>query len=151
MKKIVLLGLIVLFSLFAFGVYAQTNNISNSGENNVSRVEHLVVEKTPAFIKDAMQITAECLEDFRTGALSAVQVREQKISKDLKVLDAEDKKDPVEILETGETIKIDPIARAFKTVQLFLLKLIEGVFASRVAFYGISLLIIIIILRYILD
>ncbi len=151
MKRIVLLGLIVLLSLFAFGVYAETNTTSTTKDDGTSKVERLIAEKTPVFIKDAMQVTAKFLEDFRTGALSSVQAREQKISKDIETLDAEANKDPVEILEAGEDIKTNPTARALKTVQLFFLKLIEGVFASKVAFYGISLLIIVIILRYMLD
>ncbi len=151
MKRIVLLGLIVLLSLFAFGVYAETNTTSRAEDDGASKVERLIAEKTPVFIKDAMQVTAKFLEDFRIGALSSVQAREQKISKDIETLDAEASKDPVEILEAGETIKTNPVARALKTVQLFFLKLIEGVFASKVAFYGISLLIIVIILRYMLD
>lgn len=151
MKRIILPGLIVLLSLFAFGVYAQTNSSAVKEENNVSRVERLITEKTPTFIKDAMQITAKFLEDFRMNAYKSIQAREQKISKDISMLDQEMNKDPVEVLDEDSTIKANPLSHAFKTVQLFFLKLIAGIFASKLAFYGISLLILIIVLRYTLG
>jgi hypothetical protein len=150
MKRIILLSSILLLSLFAIGVYAQTDG-SLDPENKTaeaSRVERLISENTPVFIKDGMQVAAKFLEDFRMNAHKATIARADKISKDIEFLDEEAKKDKVDLLESGEVSKENPISRALKTVQLFFLKLVAGIFASKIAFYGLSLLIFIIILRY---
>lgn len=149
MKRIVLICLIILSSLFAFGVYAQTDDSeSTKSEASASKVERLISENTPAFIKDGMQVAAKFLEDFRIGAYKSIQVRQDKISQDIVALEQEAEKDPVLVLEEGGKIKQSPLAHALKTVQLFFLKLIALVFASKLVFYGLSLLIFIIILRY---
>ena len=150
MKRIILLSSILLLSLFAIGVYAQTEDAPGS-ENQmgeVSRVERLISENTPVFIKDGMQVAAKFLEDFRMNAHKATLARADKISKDIEFLKAEANKDKVDLLDSGEVSKENPISQAIKTVQLFFLKLIAGIFASKIAFYGLSLLIFIIILRY---
>lgn len=162
MKRLILVFVIVFICIFAFGVFAASGiepidqtTVEESSVKDVkpaSQVERLILEHTPPFIKKSMETTAEILEEIRLSAHYAMKDKVVVLNTKIEAIDQEETQDPVDVLEAGGTpIKHSPLERAVLVVRLFFLKLVDGIFASRLAFYGVSLFVIIAILRYIFN
>lgn len=158
MKKIALILFLILALASDASVQAetlpQTDTEATSAQESKprSKVQELVANNTPEFIKKSVAISAEMLEDFRLGALTAIEAKKNRKTAELQILKEKETIDPIVALEEdGRIERINPLKIPFKTLEIYVLMVVGAIFEQKIVFYGLALLILIIILRYIFD
>lgn len=134
------------------------NPISNIGDtisNSVSNLKNTVEEKTPNFITEPIVSTTNVLEKFRENTNIISDNKKEEIKKEIESLNniknTSDKK-VVTNSKTSSDSKItipNSILKPFKYVELFFLTIFSFILNNKIIFYGILIIIIFFILRFI--
>ncbi|MCE9585193.1 hypothetical protein K8Q94_01030 [Candidatus Nomurabacteria bacterium] len=110
------------------------NIISDTVDNAVNFIE----DKTPESIKTNIINVSGVLENLRKNTSILSENKKTEIQKEIKKLD-----------NTKNSENKDKIQKPFKQVQVFFYTLISILFKNKLAFYGLSILVIFYILRFV--
>ncbi len=116
-----------------------------------SRIEEIVSYNTPSFIKESVRTTARIIESFRLAGAAAINDKAE--TKKAQIRDEENREvvDPVDALADNNIERTNPLKIPVTKAGLFVLLIIGSIFEHKIVFYGIIVLILILILRYIFD
>ena len=112
------------------------NNILNTGSKSVENIGKLVEEKTPAIIAQPIIASIDGLENFRESIGNSSKNNKEEIKKELQAVKSAQAENP------------SKLSKPFQYVKLFFLSLLSFVFNNKLIFYGLFLLIVFFILRY---
>lgn len=114
----------------------QTTDLSKNTDP-LTQIDNFINEKTPPAVGKTIDTTANFLEKTRTNVKENVVNKENETKEEIKTLN--ENKQP----ETSSKV-IKPL----KYVKLFLLTLASFIFSNKIVFYGLLLLILFFILRF---
>lgn len=111
--------------------------------SSIENTEKFVEEKTPDYVIKPVVSTLNAVENFRQDTATLSNNKNEEIKNEIKTLDNK---------KTGTTIKTQTnrFLKPFKYVELFFLYLISFIFNNKFIFYGVLVLVVFFILRYIL-
>ena len=111
----------------------------------VSNIAKTIEEGIPNFVTKPITFTIDKLEKFRKNINIIGELENKKIKNEIKSLNALEKN---KITSNSKTT-INSFLKPFKYVELFFLSISLFILNNKIIFYGILLIIIFIILRYI--
>ena len=117
-------------------------NTSSSASGFIQNVGNAVAENTPTFIKQPVSSASNVSEKFIQSSGSSLENKKQEISKEIKALD------PSKGTTAKETSQ-NKLEKPFKYVGLFFYTLASYIFNSKFLFYGILILLVFFLLRFI--
>ena len=97
-------------------------------------------DNTPTFITKAVDFTTSSLEDIRANTNTSLEDKKQTVQKEINVLN-ETKK--------NNTKNTDYILKPFKYLEIFFLTIFAFIFKTKILFFGLIVVILFLILRYI--
>ncbi len=106
----------------------------------VTDVQKIVKDNTPTFITKAVDFTTSSLEDIRANTNTSLEDKKQTVQKEINVLN-ETKK--------NNTKNTDYILKPFKYLEIFFLTIFAFIFKTKILFFGLIVVILFLILRYI--
>ncbi len=116
----------------------------NAGPTSISSIKDTILEKTPEFVSKPIISATNSLEKVREDTRIATDIKREEVRNEIKVLE-EGKTEPKED-KAGS-----PLLKPFKQIELFLLSLFSVITGDRIIFYGILIVIIFSILRFIFN
>jgi hypothetical protein len=159
-RKFILVSLLVITLLPIYKIHAETTNAGFVSGNkkvvlttlnedttsasyiekivnseSVKNIENIIADKTPNFISKPIIFTADILEGVRTNVGDVSLEIKEEIKKEIKSLDPDK--------ESSKFLK------PFKYAELFFFSLLSFIFNTKLVFYGLILLILFFIVRYI--
>lgn len=120
------------------------NETENTSSTSILSIKDTILEKTPEFISKPMISITNSLEKVREGKRIVTDLKIEKVRNEIKVL--EDNKAGSEESKTES-----PFLKPFKQIKLFLLSIFSIITGDRLIFYGILIVIIFSILRFIFN
>ena len=116
--------------------------ILETSSKSIENLGKLIEEKTPDIIAKSIVISSNTIENFRENIGSFAKDNKEETKKEL---------DEIKSGKTdeGTATKTDKFVRPFKYIKLFLLSLVSFIFNNKLIFYGLSVLAIFFLLRYI--
>mgnify|MGYP001567629559 CR=1 FL=1 len=126
-------------------------NISDS--NTVSNIQNFVKENTPEVVSKTIDTTVSSVEEFREKIGTFSENKKEEVKKEIKII--EDSKITQNSDATKKDTEINPInqntfLKPFKYAELFALTVFSAVFNNKYIFYGLIVLIIFFVIRYII-
>ena len=119
-----------------------TNTDSNSA--SISDITKIIKEETPDFITKPIVSVTESLETFRSNLNTASNDKKEEIKKEIQALGAE--------LPRGSSAPkdtISPLLKPFKYTEIFFLSVFSFILNNKILFYGILIIVVFFILRFI--
>lgn len=136
------------------------DSVSNSAP--VTGIQKTIGDNTPAFVTNTINSTTNFLEDIRESSKNSLENKKESVQKEIDVLDKmkidkEAKFNEDGTIKKGETVKEavkstetkNLALKPFKQAEYFVLTIIAFIFKNKVIFYGLIVLIIFWILRFI--
>ncbi|MFA6585707.1 MAG: hypothetical protein WCS86_00920 [Candidatus Paceibacterota bacterium] len=124
-------------------IIPKTNDNSiNSITSSVSDIAKTIGEKTPAFITEPVISSTNKLDEIRLDLKNSSEAKKVEIQNDIKKL--ENTKVALEPKSATSTL-----VKPFKYAEVFFLTIFSYLLSNKILFYGILILIIFFILRYI--
>ena len=117
-------------------------NSETTAGTTVSDIKKIIEEKTPTFIAEPIVSTVSTLEEFRINTNIASDNKKEEIKNEIKALDAPQN-------ASKENVKANPLLKPFKYVEVFLLSVFSFILNNTILFYGLLVIIIFFILRFI--
>ncbi len=118
---------------------SQTNDTVSSF---VSGIQNVITEKTPDFIVKPIASSAGTVENFRQNIATASENKKGEIENEIKVLEN------AKVVLNSKTAA-NTLLKPFKYAELFLLNVSSFILNNKVIFYGIIIIFIFFILRFI--
>ncbi|MFA4975169.1 MAG: hypothetical protein WC839_01220 [Candidatus Paceibacterota bacterium] len=120
------------------------SNISNTVSDSISNIKNIIEEKTPNFITQPILATTNKLEELRKNINTTGQLKKEEIKKEIENLNS------TKINKEGNSKTTrNPLLKPFKYVELFFVSTLSLILNNKILFYGILLILIFFILRYI--
>jgi hypothetical protein len=121
-----------------------TNTKNDTTGTSVSDIKNIIEEKTPDFITKPIISTTNVLEEFRQDTTISSENKKKEIKKEIDVLN-----------NTKNTVnskkEVSPLLKPFKYVEVFFLSIFVLILGNKVIFYGLIVIVIFFILRFILK
>ena len=114
----------------------------NVGSTYVQDIKKIIEEEIPDFITKPIVSTTDKLEEFRENINITSENKKEEIKNEIEVLNS---KKSISSLET----KTNPFLKPFKYVELFFLSIFFFIFNNKILFYGLIVIIIFFIFRFI--
>ena len=105
-------------------------------------IKKIIEEEIPDFITKPIVSTTDKLEEFRENINITSENKKEEIKNEIEVLNS---KKSISSLET----KTNPFLKPFKYVELFFLSIFSFIFNNKILFYGLIVIIIFFIFRFI--
>ncbi|MEI7765727.1 MAG: hypothetical protein WCI93_04060 [bacterium] len=140
-----------------------TNNITNKiaeSSNVVSNIGQTIKQNTPAIVTNTVNSASNSLEDIRTNLNSSTQIKKESVQKEIDVLNKTKSENNTETkkiitknnIATGEkngtSTNTNFALKPFKYAQLFFLTIFSYIFKYKIIFYGLIIVIVFLLLRY---
>jgi len=128
----------------------------------VSNIQNLIEENTPEIVSKTIDTTTNTLEDFRTEMGTFSSEKKEEVKKEIKELLAEEKTNTLKGVASNDSTEKSKVENSvpasqgvflkpFKYTELFALSLFSTVFNNKYIFYGLIVLIIFFIVRFIIK
>ncbi len=114
-------------------------NILNTGSKSIENIGNLIEEKTPDIITESTITSVNTLEKFRENVGNLIKKTKEETKEEIEALKN----------KTEETEESNRFLTPFKYIKFFLLSLFSFIFNTQIIFYGLSLIIVFFVLRYI--
>lgn len=144
-------------------------NISNNLTSSVSNIGNTIKENTPAIVTKTIDSTTNSLESIRTNVGSSLSTQKDKVQAEIDQLnkDTSKTKEADITIDNNTSNKIGNVEKGtmatsikkeltgsnvlkpIKYVELFFLKVFSYIFANKILFYGLIVLIVFAIIRFI--
>lgn len=127
-----------------------TNNTSSTGSSipglsSIQNVGNIVANSTPDYVAKPMVLGASTVENFRQNISNALGKNKADTQKEINTLNS-----AKTTLKNGvKPNTSSSIQKPFDYVKLFFLYIFEAIFKYKLVFYGLLLIILVVILRYI--
>ena len=120
------------------------SNIENTGSESIQNIKKLVAANTPDLVTKPIIKIADTIEQFRSNIATASKDKKEKIKNEIKLLDQTEKSSK----NTTKTAETNKFLKPFKYVELLALSVASGTFDNKFIFYGISLIFLYFLIRY---
>lgn len=122
---------------------------TNTAGVSVLDITKIIKEKTPDFITKPIISSANSLETFRKNLNTISDNKKEEIKKEIEALN--DSNLVVGLSKGNATIKTDtnPLLKPFKYVEIFFLSIFSFIVSNKILFYGIIIVVVFFILRFI--
>jgi hypothetical protein len=120
--------------------------------NSILNIKKTIEEKTPNFIIEPIISTTNKIETFRENIETLSENKKEEVKQEIKALDNTNNTNNTKNITKEKTITTkttNPILKPFKYVELLFLSISSLILNNKILFYGISVVIIFFILRYI--
>lgn len=126
------------------------SNVNTVGSESIKNIEKTIIENTPDFIAKPIVLGASTVENFRQDAGSASENKKVDIQSQIKALDI-NKNDNTKITSNSKNTNTgaNEFLKPFKYVELFFFTFLSFIFNNKFIFYGILIIIVFLIMRYI--
>lgn len=116
---------------------------------SVSDIAKTIQEKTPDFIIKPITSSVDILETFREDLNTSSENKKEELKNEIKELDNPNL--TVKLSKDNTTIKTDTnsFLKPFKYIQIFFLTIFSFIVSNKILFYGLILVILFFILRFI--
>ncbi len=151
MKRIAIFAILVFMLYGGNFVQAQETPTADAELKKPSRIEEIVSNNTPSFIKESVRTSARIMESFRLAGWNAINDQAVAKREQIRELESRPAVDPVDALEQGNIERTNPLKIPTMKASLFVLVMISSIFEHKIIFYGLIILLLILILRYIFD
>ena len=125
-----------------------TNN-TDSVSTSVSDITKMIEEKTPDFITKPIVSTTNKLEEFRESIITISENKKEKVKNEIKVLNNPVTETKLQKGSSTPKETVSPLLKPFKYVELFFLSVFSYILNNKILFYGILVIMVFFILRYI--
>ncbi len=126
------------------GTTDETSGIVNILPGGISDITKTIENNIPDSVSKAIVLGASTVENFRQNISTASDNKQKEIKNDIKALD----KTKTETAAQDDAMQ-DTFLKPFKYAELFFLSVFSYIVNNKILFYGISIIIIFSILRYI--
>ena len=122
---------------------------TNTAGVSVLDITKIIKEKIPDFITKPIISSANSLETFRKNLNTISDNKKEEIKKEIEALN--DSNLVVGLSKGNATIKTDtnPLLKPFKYVEIFFLSIFSFIVSNKILFYGIIIVVVFFILRFI--
>ena len=120
---------------------ALSSNTDNISSGLIQKIEKVVKEKTPDFVSKPINATSNAIEKVGNNISTSSETKKKEISKEIK--------DSATIKTSDKTAESKKILKPLKYMELFFYTLLSFIFSNKIIFYGILLLILFFIIRFI--
>jgi len=127
------------------------SELNTTNPSQIEKIRDIIVEKTPIFIAKPIANTANAIEGFRENVGTASENKKQEVKVEIKALEENDKivADDNKISSDLKTENKSEILKPFKYAELFLFTLSSAIFNNKFIFYGILIIVIFLLFRWI--
>lgn len=118
------------------------SQIKDNKDSIISDIQKIIEDKTPNIITEPITSTTNTLEKLRLNTNIASENKQKEIKNEIKALD--DTKGKI-----NTKTAVSPLLRPFKYVELFLLSIASFILNNKILFYGLILIFVFFVLRFI--
>ncbi|MEI6280697.1 MAG: hypothetical protein WCP17_01715 [bacterium] len=118
--------------------------VSDFGSNSIKGIENAITTKTPDFIAKPIVLGASTLENFRKDVGSVSKNKANTAQDQIKYSNI-----GANAKQSSKKIETSAFLKPFKYIELFFFTFLSFIFNNKFIFYGILIILIFVILRYI--
>ena len=120
---------------------ALSSNTDSISTGLIQKIENVVKEKTPDFISKPIDATSNAIEGVRNNISASSESKKKELTKEIK--------DSATIKTSDKTAENNKILKPLAYMELFFYTALSFIFSNKIVFYGILLVLLFFILRFI--
>ncbi len=116
-----------------------TDSDTTSNSTSISDIKKIIEDKTPSFVTQSVDTTTSSLEKLRNNININSENKKKEIQNEIKSLNTP---------KTTKDFSTNYLLKPFKYIEVFFLTLFTFILSSKILFYGILIILLFFILRY---